>query len=133
MKSAGRASLAAALRPKAAPYATTSPPATIRAAPATRRGRSRSPTGRSYPAAVGRRMLDVAGALRAEQLDEAPGRAHLRMVVEEGALGPNAGWVEHLWDGKPTGWFLAQLGLAHNHLHVGEVRVARGLLEYRAR
>ena len=86
-----------------------------------------------YRAAVGRRTVEVLSSLRADHLDEVPGRAHLRRVVEEGALGPNAGWVEQLWDGRPKGWFLAQLGLAHNHLHFGEARVARGLLGYHAR
>jgi hypothetical protein len=49
--------------------------------------------------------------------------------VEEGAIGPNAGWLEPYWAAKPNrGWFLADLALTHSWGHCYEAFVTRGLL-----
>ncbi len=85
----------------------------------------------AYRAAVGRRTLQVVSALRPEDLDSKLDRVGLRPVVAEGPLGEHAQWVEDYWDGKTRGWFLAQLGLTHNHAHFGEAFVVRGLMGLR--
>jgi hypothetical protein len=88
---------------------------------------------RAYRAAVGRRTLEVVHRLRPEDLDQVLDPAHARRVVEEGALGANAGWVEDKWRGVTKGWCLAQLGLTHNFTHFGEAFRMRRLLGSRRR
>src|SRR4051794_982203 len=87
----------------------------------------------AYPAAVGRRTLDVLAGLDAMSLARPLDAAQLRRVIAEGALGPNAGWVEEYWQDKTRGWCLAQLGLTHNYSHFGAALVVRGLLGYPGR
>src|SRR4051794_6969121 len=86
-----------------------------------------------YRAAVGRRTLEVLDALDPSSLACPLEPAQLRRVIAEGALGPNAGWVEEHWQDRTRGWCLAQLGLTHNHSHFGAALVVRGLLGYRGR
>ena len=87
----------------------------------------------AYRAAVGRRTLEIVSALHPERLDDVLDLPHLRRVAAEGTLGEQAAWVEDLWHGKTRGWFLAQLGLTHNHSHMGEAFLVRGLLGHRKR
>jgi hypothetical protein len=87
----------------------------------------------AYRAAVGQRTLDVVGALDSRVLTQPLDRMHLRHIIAEGVLGPNAAWVEEFWQDKTRGWCLAQLGLTHNHSHFGEAFLVRGLLGYRRR
>jgi hypothetical protein len=87
----------------------------------------------SYRAAVGTRTRSVLDDLDPTILALPLDRALLRHVIAEGALGPNAGWVEEHWQGRTRGWCLAQLGLTHNHSHFGEGYLVRGLLGLRKR
>jgi hypothetical protein len=87
---------------------------------------------RAYFTAVGTRTREVVGALHPEELDEVvdPGYLH-RVIDREGLLGLRAGWVRLYWEGKTKGWFLAQLGLAHQWAHMGEAAAIRGFLGLR--
>lgn len=92
------------------------------------------PALRAYWAAVGQTTREVIPSLRMEDLDEVIDPDHLRRVmVDEGVLGSNAGWVEEFYVGKKKGWFLFHLGLTHNYQHVGEALVIRGMLGLRSR
>jgi hypothetical protein len=83
----------------------------------------------TYCAAVGARTREVVAVLRLEELDEVIDSAYLHGVIErDGLLGPQAGWVRPYWEGKTKGWFLAQLGLAHQWEHVGEAGAIRGFV-----
>ena len=69
---------------------------------------------RAYWDAIYRRTQEVLRGLDPADLTRPvdPGHIH-RVSVEEGALGPTAGWAEPIWPGRPNrGWFLAQLPLA---------------------
>jgi hypothetical protein len=84
---------------------------------------------RGYFVAVGARTRDVVAALQPQDLDEVVDPGYLHRVIEgEGILGPHADWVRSYWEGKTRGWFLAQLGLAHQWEHVGEAAAIRGFL-----
>ena len=85
---------------------------------------------RGYWAAVYRRTLTVVQELRPADLAAPVSPAHVRRVaVEEGAIGPNAGWFEPYWEAKPNrGWFLDDLALTHSWGHCYEAFVTRGLL-----
>ena len=56
-------------------------------------------------------------------------------AASRGAFGPLAQWVEPLWaDGKRThAWILVWLAVGHNHSHIGEGFVIRGLLGHPVR
>ena len=90
---------------------------------------------RGYWTAVYRRTLGVVQELRPADLEAPVSSAHVRRVaVEEGAVGPNAGWLEPYWAAKPNrGWFLADLALTHSWGHFYEALVTRGLLGTSAR
>lgn len=88
---------------------------------------------RAYRAAVGRRTLDVVHTLRPKDLDDVLDPTQLRRVLDEGALGENAGWVGEYWRDKTRGWCLAQLGLVHNYSHFGQAHLVRGMLGLRGR
>jgi hypothetical protein len=84
---------------------------------------------RAYCAAVGARTRAVVAALRPEELDEVIDSEYLHGVIDrDGLLGPQAGWVRPYWEGKTKGWFLAQLGLAHQWEHFGEAKAIRGFI-----
>lgn len=88
---------------------------------------------RAYFAAGGARTREVVTALRPEELDEVVDTAYLHRVIDgERLLGSHADWVRGLWQGKTRGWFLAQLGLAHQWAHVGEAGAIRGFLQQQA-
>jgi DinB superfamily len=83
---------------------------------------------RAYSAAVGRRTQELVRGLPAEALDEVPDPSHIhRVLVDEGVIGPNAGWVEQLYVGKPKGWLLFQLALRHPSGHLGQATLTRKL------
>ena len=84
----------------------------------------------AYRAAVGQRTYEVLDELDPAILAHRLDPVQLRCVVAEGALGPNAGWVEEHWRSRTRGWCLAQLGLTHNYSHFGEGYLVRGLLGY---
>ena len=85
---------------------------------------------RGYWQAVYRRTLGVVRGLAPADLEAPVSPAHVRRVaVEEGAVGPNAGWLEPYWAAKPNrGWFLADLALTHSWGHCYEAFATRGLL-----
>ena len=56
-----------------------------------------------------------------------PSKVH-RLLEEQEFLRESASWVEDLWSGKPKGWFLAQLGIAHNYGHMYEANTVRCLM-----
>jgi hypothetical protein len=87
----------------------------------------------AYRTAVSQRTLEVVHTLRPEDLDQTLSRAQLRPVIDEGALGPNACWVEQNWDGRPKGSYLTHLGVNHNRGHFGEARIVRTLFGFRGR
>jgi hypothetical protein len=87
----------------------------------------------AYRTAVSQRTLEVVHTLRPEDLDQTLSQAQLRRVIDEGVLGPNAGWVEQNWDGRPKGWYLIHLGVNHNRGHFGEARIVRTLFGFRGR
>ncbi len=90
---------------------------------------------RGYWQAVYRRTLGVVRGLQPTDLDAPVSPAHVHHVaVEDGAVGPNAGWLEPYWAAKPNrGWFLADLALTHSWGHLYEALVTRGLLGTSAR
>lgn len=49
------------------------------------------------------------------------------------AFGPNAGWVEEVWEGQTGLWFLTWLSVGHNYLHLGEAGVVSRALGLRGR
>ncbi|MCB0107976.1 MAG: DinB family protein [Caldilineaceae bacterium] len=90
---------------------------------------------RAYRDAVGRETQAWAQTVDFATLNgfitvEDAHRAALR-----GAFGPHAQWVESLWaDGKRThAWILVWLAGGHNHSHIGEGYVIRGLLGHSVR
>jgi len=89
---------------------------------------------RAYWTAVGRGTSEVVRTLRPEALDEVIEPAYVHQVLfDEGVAGPNAGFIEPLYQGHNKAWFLAHLGLTHNFEHMAEALVIRGLLGSRRR
>ena len=77
----------------------------------------------AYHAAVGKRTEKIVEALTPEDLDEVADPSEIRKAIsDEALLRENADWVEGNFSGRPQGWFLAQLGLAHNYGLRGEHR-----------
>ena len=88
---------------------------------------------RAYWDAVYHRTKAVLLSLQADDLDAPIDPATLqRVIVEEGVLGPQAGWVADFWaKAQPNrGWMLAHLALTHHHGHFYEALVTRGLLGF---
>jgi hypothetical protein len=90
---------------------------------------------RAYWDALYRRTRAILSDLPAGALSEPVDRARLRrLIAEEAALGPHAGWVGPAWAAQPNrGLFLAQLALAHHYGHLYEGFVTRGLLGFPTR
>ncbi len=86
------------------------------------------PAVRAYRVAVGRHTRDVVAALPAEEWPREPGVAALERIRAQGVLRPEAQWLERFWEGKSNSWFLAWMGIGHNHLHLGQARWVRKLL-----
>lgn len=84
---------------------------------------------RAYRAAVGRRTRQIIGGLRPDDLTGVPDGAHVRRLLDEGALGEQARWLATAWESRPKGFFLIMPATGHNYLHLGEAWCVRGLIE----
>jgi hypothetical protein len=83
---------------------------------------------RAYSGAVGRRTQEIVRSLSAETWDDVPDPSHIhRVLVAEGVMGPNAGWVEPVYVGKTKGWLLFQMALRHPSGHLGQATLIRKL------
>jgi hypothetical protein len=81
---------------------------------------------RAYSRAVGCRTQEIVRGLPAEAWDDVPDPSHIhRVLVEEGVMGPNAGWVEPVYVGKTKGWLLLQMALRHPSGHLGQATLIR--------
>lgn len=84
---------------------------------------------RAYSAAVGQQTRQVARSVAPESLDAVVDLAHLRRVLfEEGALRPEAAWVEEVMLGWTKGRCLSYFALLHNAGHMYDKRTVLGLL-----
>jgi hypothetical protein len=88
-----------------------------------------------YWDAVGEQTQQVLRSMPPEEFDGPVDPEHLRRVLhQEGAMGPNAAWIEQAWrDGGGRAWFPGRLGLTHSYVHAGEAGVIRSLLGFKAR
>jgi uncharacterized damage-inducible protein DinB len=87
------------------------------------------PTGlRAYWAAVRRRTPEVAGALRAEELDAPVDPAHLRRVVFDEGMFQGYRPPEAAFAARPRGTWLGSHVLTHGLRHQGEMGLIRSLL-----
>ncbi|MFN8557984.1 MAG: DinB family protein [Dehalococcoidia bacterium] len=87
---------------------------------------------RAYWGAVGERTHDLVQRLSAADLDEVNQAAYAEQVLaDEQFLAPAARWaLGALIVATTRGQTLATLGLTHGYTHLGEARVARGLLGF---
>jgi hypothetical protein len=89
---------------------------------------------RRYRAAVAQATRDWVEVVDFNSLDGVLKRAAAERAAERGAFGPRADWVRVRW-GDETGsqiFWLCWLGFGrfgHNHSHLGEGSVTRGLIE----
>jgi DinB superfamily len=86
---------------------------------------------RAYWSAVGERTVEIAGALRPERLDEVVGPEEARRVLVDEAVGAHPAdqdGLARIWTDRTRGWYLMQLGLAHNVGHLYDMQVVRGML-----
>jgi hypothetical protein len=87
-----------------------------------------------YWDAVGEQTQEVLGSMRPEEFDGPVDPEHLRRVLyQEGAMGPNAAWIEEALRGGGRAWLLARLGLTHSYVHAGEAGVIGSLLGFKGR
>jgi hypothetical protein len=83
---------------------------------------------RAYRSAVGRRTREVVPALPAAAWTETVSAADVGRAVAAGAFGPNAAWVEKLWQGVSRANRLGATAITHNAMHLGEAIAIRGQL-----
>jgi hypothetical protein len=84
---------------------------------------------RAYSAAVGQQTRQVARCVAPESLDAVVDLAYLRRVLfEEGALRPEAAWVEEVMLGWTKGRCLSYFALLHNAGHMYDKRTVLSLL-----
>lgn len=83
----------------------------------------------AYRKAVARRTARVVEGLDPGRLDTRLDRTEVeRVLVDEGAAGPSAGWLPEEYLGHTRGWCLSHFGLTHNFYHLGQAFVARKIL-----
>lgn len=82
-----------------------------------------------YREAVARRTVQAVQELEPARLDE-PVEAALveRVLLDEGAAGPDARWLAPEYAGQTRAWCLNHFGLTHNFYHLGQAFVARKFL-----
>ena len=83
---------------------------------------------RDYRHAVGSQTRALAAALQPADLDVVPPADRVAQIRAQGVLIPKAEWVQRIWEGKPTGWFLAWLGAGHSYMHLGQGRWVKKLI-----
>jgi hypothetical protein len=64
-------------------------------------------------------------------LDEVLARTDVERAAQRGAFGERADWLLEYWGNEEhsRGWQLSRIGITHNHSHLGEGFVTRGLIE----
>jgi DinB superfamily len=82
----------------------------------------------AYRAAVGRATRAWAATADFAALDAVADVAG-RLDTAPMALDERAAWVRALWQGRSAHWLLTLPVIGHGHLHLGEARVTRGLIE----
>ena len=88
----------------------------------------------AYSAAVGERTRLVAESLPPAAWSEIVDQDRLRLVLfAEGALRPEASWIEGVFQGWTRGRFLSYLALTHNAGHLYDERVVLGLIGHPGR
>ena len=83
---------------------------------------------RAYRIAVGKRTRATLQSLPNVEWGDVVEAERVRQAVAQGALGPNAGWVEELWATGTKAWFLHYEVVAHNWLHLGQALWVRKLV-----
>lgn len=78
------------------------------------------PSLRSYRRAVGLATRDVARMLEPETWDRILSAEDLARAVNQGALGPQAGWIAELWEGKSVAWVFYWVAVGHNIMHLSQ-------------
>lgn len=83
----------------------------------------------AYRRAVARRTTRAVDELEADGLGERVDRSLVERVLhDEGAAGPDAGWLVSDYTGQTRGWCLNHFGLTHNFYHLGQAFLLRKLL-----
>jgi len=87
---------------------------------------------RGYFDEVGQRTREGVESLKPHDLDDVPDPLYVRRVlIDEGILGPNAGWIVDTRIGKSKGWWLAHR-ISHQYQHLGEALTVGSLMGIRA-
>lgn len=83
----------------------------------------------AYRRAVARRTTRAVEELEPARLDEPVDRPLVERVLhDEGAGGPDAGWLVADYADQTRGWCLNHFGLTHNYYHLGQAVLLRKLL-----
>jgi hypothetical protein len=82
----------------------------------------------AYRASVGRATRAWAEGVDFTTFDAVPDVA-ARLNGAPMALDERAAWVRDLWQGRSAHWLLTLPVIGHGHMHIGEARVTRGLIE----
>ena len=86
------------------------------------------PSLRVYRVVVGKRTQAAIRSLQALKWDDVIETARVREAVSQGALGPNAGWMEGPWATKTKAWFFDWEVVGHNYFHLGQAMWVRKLV-----
>lgn len=86
------------------------------------------PALRAYRTAVGRATREVAQSLPEAGWDSGLDTGRYRDAVNQGAFGPNAGWLAQFWEGKTAAFFLSWVAAGHNISHLGQARWVKKLI-----
>jgi hypothetical protein len=86
---------------------------------------------RLYRSAVARATKTWVLDLDFVSLDAVLARSNVERASQRGAFGERADWVREYWGEEKysRGWQLLRIGVTHNHSHLGEGMVTRGLIE----
>lgn len=83
----------------------------------------------AYRTAVAERTVGAVEALDPATLGDRVDRPTVeRVLLEEGAAGPDAPWLVGEYVDQTRGWCLSHFGLTHNFYHLGQAFVVRKLL-----
>jgi hypothetical protein len=87
---------------------------------------------RRYRAAVGQTTQQWATDLDFASLDPVLAKCDVERATQLGAFTERASWVPEYWgnEERSRGWRLSWLTIGHNHSHIGEGFVTRGLIEF---